>query len=477
MQFKLLCEKMPSEGGIPEVNEYKGFVYDSETGKLWLSETEYVGLSPEGHLKEVSSKFDFTTPATITNKWANGLPGKSKNVKTLKIQMGMSCNYSCNYCSQRFVDRPEQGNPEQVDVLIDKLKASFNFNPLGKGLRIEFWGGEPFVYWKTMKPLAEKLRVIFPEATFSVITNGSLLTKTIVDWLDNMGFMVSMSHDGPGQSIRGPCPIEDGSEETKEAIKYIFDKLVPKGRFSFGAMLNKNNISRIAIQEWFVERFGDNVHIGEGGMIDAYDDDGMEMSLNTKEDHFEFRKLALQEITSPYNLNYGTIRNRLNQFVTLILTGKGIDSNQVQKCGMDSEDQIAIDMFGNVITCQNVSSVAMAPNGTSHHLGTIDKLEEVKLHSATHWTSRPHCQSCPVVQVCSGNCMFLQGDNWYKSCDSAYSDNIVILSCAILQLTGYVPVLIDNDHLPAHRRDIWGGILEHKEDKAKKSFPIKVVTK
>ena len=30
---------------------------------------------------------------------------KSKLITHLKIQMGLSCNYSCDYCSQKFVER------------------------------------------------------------------------------------------------------------------------------------------------------------------------------------------------------------------------------------------------------------------------------------------------------------------------------------------------------------------------------------
>jgi hypothetical protein len=89
-----------------------------------------------------------------------------------------------------------------------------------KGLKIEFWGGEPFVYWKTFKPLAEAIAKKFSEwkqpPKFSVITNGSLLTEDICAWLYAMGFSVAISHDGPGQYVRGPDPFDD--PEAKKRI-------------------------------------------------------------------------------------------------------------------------------------------------------------------------------------------------------------------------------------------------------------------
>jgi uncharacterized protein len=41
----------------------------------------------------------------------------------------------------------------------------------------------------------------------SVITNGSILSDEIIDWLMMLDFAVAISHDGPGQSVRGPDPV------------------------------------------------------------------------------------------------------------------------------------------------------------------------------------------------------------------------------------------------------------------------------
>lgn len=461
MRFDLLCEKLePNEDGTVEQIHY---LLDTGVGKLWLSDTEYIGLK-NGRITKLTGERD-TAEVSFDDAWGEQLPGKGGTINRLKIQMGMSCNYSCSYCSQRFVERPEQGTPDKVDGLIEKIRANLTLPPYGKGLKIEFWGGEPFVYWKTMQPLAEKLRALYPAANFSVITNGSLLTPAIIDWLDAYGFSMSISHDGPGQHVRGPDPLDDN----KEAFDYAIDKL--RGRMSFGSMLNRNNTSRLAIRKWFDERFPPGIPIGEGGLIDAYDEDGYALALQTKDEHFAFRRQALKEIMGPDRLGFGSVDQRLQAFVAMIVENQPLRAEKNQKCSMDSPSSIAIDMQGDVITCQNTSAVATAMNGTPHKLGNLEALDEVRLHSATHWTARPHCQKCPVIQTCSGNCMYIQGEKWFRSCDNAYTDNIVLLAFAIAQLTGYLPVLIDAPGLPDHRRDIWGSILEHKEER--KIIPLK----
>lgn len=124
---------------------------------------------------------------------------------------------------------------------------------------------------KTLRPLAEALREKYPEAVFSIITNGSLLTLEINEWLDRMGFCVGLSHDGPGQHVRGPDPLAD--PEKREAILDLYRRLAASGRMSFNAMMNRNNVSRAAVAKFFVELTGDpNVRIGEGTFVDAYDE-------------------------------------------------------------------------------------------------------------------------------------------------------------------------------------------------------------
>jgi len=112
-------------------------------------------------------------------------PGRKGQVRILKISLGMSCNYECSYCNQRFVPHAGASNPDDIEPFIAQLTDALIEPPE----RIEFWGGEPLVYWKTLKPLAERLRDLYPDAQFSVITNGSLLDTDKNEWLEPFGWL------------------------------------------------------------------------------------------------------------------------------------------------------------------------------------------------------------------------------------------------------------------------------------------------
>ncbi len=374
-------------------------------------------------------------------------PANKVSPRKLKISLGLSCNYECEYCSQRFVPRADETNPGEVESFVTGLDAWVKEEPE----QIEFWGGEPFVYIKTMRPLAEKLRVKYPNALFQVITNGSLLTPEINQWLYDMGFQVGLSHDGPGQWVRGPDPLED--PEKKAAILDLWARLGPKGRMSFNAMLNRNNPSRAEIQKFFVELTGDPfVPIGEGAFVDAYDEGGLANSLQPDE-MAAFRNLSFHEIRTGQATNFSVVRDRVANFVNSIRVGRR-SSILGQKCGMDQPDNIAVDLRGNVMTCQNVSAASVAPNGQSHKIGHVSDLANVKLNTATHWSKREECPNCPVLQICKGSCMFLEGDLWETSCDNAFSDALPVFAAGIEFLTGCVPMHIEGPQRE-DRKDIW----------------------
>src|SRR6266700_3834738 len=47
--------------------------------------------------------------------------GKAAKVRVLKVQLGLSCNYSCEYCSQRFVPHGDNGTPSDVEKFVRNL--------------------------------------------------------------------------------------------------------------------------------------------------------------------------------------------------------------------------------------------------------------------------------------------------------------------------------------------------------------------
>jgi uncharacterized protein len=290
-----------------------------------------------------------------------------------------------------------------------------------------------------------------------MVTNGTLLNPELNDWLDKMDFGVGISHDGPGQPLRGPDPLED--PKTREGIVDLFRKLAPKHKVTFNSMINRENMDRSAIQSYF-RKFFDSIGmqtfiIGEGGFIDPYDEGGLQHSLQNREEHLGYRRMTLSQIRERKNYQFNVVNQRMEEYLYSISTERPAYSLG-QKCGMDEIDTIAVDLRGNVITCQNVSAAATSPNGKQHMLGHVSQLDKVKLNTSTHWSARKECVDCPVLQTCKGACMYLKGNLWDTACNNAYTDHIPFWASAIEKLTGFLPYYIEHETLPEDRKNIWG---------------------
>ena len=111
-----------------------------------------------------------------------------------------------------------------------------------------------------------------------------------------------------------------------------------------------------------------------------------------------------------------------------------------QKCGMDRDDSIAVDMKGNVTTCQNMSA------STHHKIGHVNQFDAIALDTAYHFSTRSQCPRCPVVQLCKGACLFLEGEFWDAACDNAFSHNLAVMAAALYyQTQGLILTRIESD--------------------------------
>ena len=380
-------------------------------------------------------------------------PGrKSAAIRHLKIQLGLKCNYACSYCLQRFQPEHDEGGAADVLRFLERLPRHFDggSDGQGQGVRIEFWGGEPFLYFKgRLRLLGLALKSAYPNARFAIVTNGSVLSAEILDWIDAMGCSIALSHDGPGQTQRGPDPLDD--PEKRAWILALHDRLAPRGLFSFNVTLTADNHDLSAIHAWFSGRLDGRVPpLNIEGMALPYTEEGFAATIIEPEAQRAAMTSVMKAVVTGPGLSFHSVRRKVDDFIGSLRTRRP-SSALGQKCGMDRSDSLAVTLTGDVLTCQNVSPEATAPNGQPHRLGSLDALDAARLTSATHWSHRRECVQCPVLQLCQGSCMFLQDRAWAAACESEFTYNMGIFMAALYLLTGKVPVAIDGPILrPEH---------------------------
>ncbi len=155
-------------------------------------------------------------------------PGmKVNDTRTLKIQLGLGCNYSCSYCLQSTqLGDAVKTSTRDAEIFLDNIERH---NWFGNDVqRIEFWGGEPMLYWHKVRVLLPALKARWPKARMSTITNGSMFSEMIIQDMIDYEMSCGISHDGPGQWQRGPDPLDDPL--TAGWLHRAVDAFAPSGR-------------------------------------------------------------------------------------------------------------------------------------------------------------------------------------------------------------------------------------------------------
>lgn len=373
-------------------------------------------IDPAGQRVDLSKfALDYVAGEVWENQIAfdrdNPVVGKAQP-KVLKIQLGLGCNYSCSYCSQG-------GQQEEATSSQDAEDFSFDW-VIGFPEKVEFWGGEPLLYWKKLQALVPKVKARFGKVKLLIVTNGTLLTREKIDWLKANGFTVAISHDGPGQSLRGADPLED--PEMQAIWRYAFDTLDEVFMLS---VLTGKSYDLLEIVMWFEARLG-QVRVDIEDVVTDYG--GASMSEGELQSMYQSIK---KHVASGLGLAFPRIRWTMLHFLQTLAISKPLaGANQI--CAMDRRDYLAVDLKGNVLTCQN----AGAESG--HRIGGVADLAGVVLDTATSYMKRPHCHECLVVHACYGSCMFLQDQAFESSCRASYWYNRAIFEGVFCLLTGLI---------------------------------------
>lgn len=355
-------------------------------------------------------------------------PGrKSAEPLTLKIQLGMRCNYSCSYCNQAGeVDSGTVTRTADADEFLETLDTWLE----GAPDRVEFWGGEPFLYFAKLKRLVPDLRARFPAANFSIVSNGSLLNEEILAFIEKFDIFIAISHDGPGQHLRGPDPFND--PEQAEWLRALWaQRGRGKHRVSFNVVLTPANADIRATRQWLANKLDDEeLMLETEGVVSVYDEQTLAASGRWTSGDYELLHQSIVEgFADGQALRFRSVSSKAMDFIQS-LKHQRPSSALGQKCGMDDPRQLAVDLKGNVMTCQNTGARGR------HKIGHVSAMEDVRLTTATHWSHRESCRYCPVLQLCKGSCMFLNDDLFAQSCENEYHYNMAVLAGVLRNVTG-----------------------------------------
>lgn len=306
----------------------------------------------------------------------------------INLMLGTACNRNCSYCMQ-----PRQGSNGKVDIdsfldkLIPYLKAHYP-----NGLQtIEYWGGEPLLYFEYIKKIQAALQQekIYIDRRPRIITNGTLATQDFVDFCNDQDLLVNLSwHDGSIEKDKLILLLQIKHfyisnvithqhldlEEDRQAWEYIGNTL---GRYV----------------SWQLYP----VHCTDHCSRDAY---------FTEED-IDWFFTNLKEKLKTDDLFYKYILKHFYYYYVY----KKIDILEPKCYG---QRKLSLDLYGNRYYCHHI----MIPENIAYNIFS-KSIPIVNEKPYDRWFKTKECQDCPNLQQCLGSCYLSNAHNiecyWFKS--------------------------------------------------------------
>ena len=365
-----------------------------------------------------------------------------------RIILGTKCNYGCAYCLQ---GANAQGPNPDIKGFVDDLARYFCDVPLH---HVILEGGESLFYFDYMQRIIPELRNNWPGLGVYTFTNGSTFTREIAEWCVDNNVVVQLSHDGPGQAIRGADPLDDPA--ILETFKWYIEQT---GFLQFCPGLTKDNPSQKKHKEFMLEKLQieedqyrlitmSPLHIGNSDIMD---------SCPPQEGLIQWSDTMYEECASRPEewQNLGRITRMTRDFKAYLGRQWPTYCHAIRKA-----EELITDTYGNGLHCgfKNVNDID--PNtGLSCGWGNI-KGRHVSEHEIAPieawWENRvTNCGECPMTQMCDGVCPYGPEEFYLRSCRMRYYFCMVALKLAVFEITGFTVTGIDFD-IDKHQERCYG---------------------
>lgn len=318
---------------------------------------------------------------------------------SLAVFLGYNCNLNCTYCYQKSHHNQRNkvvGGIHMIPQFFEKL-AKLNLKYVGT---VNFWGGEPLVFWKTIVAMIPRFEELYPGVRFSIMTNGTLLDEEKIDFMKAHRFQCNVSCDG--------FPDERGYDVlTLKQPELLYLQKQLGERTMFQATVGEGRIRIDEALARFRKYMGANVRVSFGHPVRALR--GADQSVS-------------QCLTDPKAYADALYKTWLEHPENVIITKTGRLIKHIKyrihkppylgMCGASQGTSLNLGLDGNTYSCHA---------GSGKPTGTIENYKE---RSFDEFLPREvlakHCLNCPVATACNSGCAIVDEEGFKLSCPGQY---------------------------------------------------------
>ena len=318
----------------------------------------------------------------------------------LSLAVAQKCNLGCTYC---YAQQGEFGGAAKnmaradaeraVDLLVDGA-------PPGARLNLAFLGGEPLVNRPVVQAAtrraverAERRGVAI---TFSITTNGTLLTEADADFFETHGFAVTVSLDGPRAAHDALRPYKNGRGSFDTVMRRLEPLLLRQRRMQVSARVTVTP-SNLELRRTLDEFIGAGFHnVGFSPMLAAPNGAG-EMQA----DDLEIMLGEMIDCGQAYERH--VLAGRRYPFANMMNAMRELQrgTHRPYPCGAGA-GYLGVSADGDLAACHRFVGDEEGSMGSL--AAGIDRERQADWLATRHVHRQEPCRSCWARYLCGGGC-------------------------------------------------------------------------
>lgn len=321
-------------------------------------------------------------------------------IHALSLAIAQKCNLGCTYC---YAQQGEFGGPSKNMTLQDARRAVdllVNGAEPGARLNLAFLGGEPLINRAVLQAatlhasdLAGRRGVTI---TFSITTNGTLLTEADARFFEAHGFAVTISIDGPRETHDALRPYKSGRGSFDAVMRRVAPLLQLQQSMQISARITvtpRNLSVRQTLDDFIAAGFhsvGFSPMLSAPGGRDEMQADALETMLAEMIDcgrEFERRSLA----------------GKRYPFANMVNAMREIQrgTHRPYPCGAGA-GYLGVSADGALAACHRF--VGDEDGAMGSLANGVDQTRQADWLATRHVHQQEPCRSCWARYLCGGGC-------------------------------------------------------------------------
>ena len=336
----------------------------------------------------------------VGRPFVDDTPLSSPPLRALSLAIAQKCNLGCTYC---YAQQGEFGGAAKNMELADALRAVellVGTAEPGARLNLAFLGGEPLVNRKVLRAATERALELAEgrgaKITFSITTNGTLLSEDDGRFFEQHGFAVTISIDGPQQVHDALRPFKGGRGSYDAIMKRVEPLLKMQQRMQVSARVTvtPRNLSLRRTLDTFIAAGFHSV--GFSPMLSAPTGEG-EMQSE------DLERMLGEMIDCGREFERASRRGQRYPFANMVNAMREIHrgTHRPYPCGAGA-GYLGVSADGELAACHRFVG------DEDGAMGSLD--DGVDLSRQADWLATRHvhrqqpCQSCWARYLCGGGC-------------------------------------------------------------------------